>query len=373
MKYVYLWSTFLERECQLQKRFLGVEICTTSFNMPHLIHSLKTNTSPLNIGHWPQKENSSDSTFINSQLLNVGKKRPKTPTPTSQGKCVLIPTKAESSRTSHRENVSFSAVRRYPPDTIPYLKYHDFTVGDWYPESMIEFFKINPAHLWIHKAFLNLSESLYLSYKCHHVPSLSNKPPLKSRTNLPPSTNFDNGRYCWWNTLLLLWWSRVWGIFQNSQTSHVQLGFAAPKTHKFSWPNHPPLSQTFWQTHDFWCQKVEAGISPLHRYTPPTCALGANPGAKAAKSELAPSSWASSLRRLRPRLPKISKRSGSGSKNLPKKLTYKDLFRRIFAFFYGYPPWIFYGWMIFFHPGKSATDPFLGCLRRLKWPGPLKD
>ena len=72
MKYIsgtHFWNV----NVNYKKDFLGVEICTTSFKMPHLIHSLKAKTSPLNIGHWPQKENSSDSTFIDSQLLNVGK------------------------------------------------------------------------------------------------------------------------------------------------------------------------------------------------------------------------------------------------------------------------------------------------------------
>ena len=158
---IYLWSTFLEGECQLQKIFLRVEICTTSFKMPHLIHSLKANTSPLNIGHWPQKENSSDSTFLNSQLFR-GKKPPKTPTPTSQGVGVFCVDYMGVSKNSGTPKSSIligfidhpfwgtpifgkphilggfpvrlnpqehhivrmypKAVQRYPPETIPYYK-----------------------------------------------------------------------------------------------------------------------------------------------------------------------------------------------------------------------------------------------------------
>ena len=271
--------TLMESECQ--PLFIwGWEFAAQVSTCPHLIHSLKANTSPLNIGHWPQKENSSDSTFINSQLFR-GKKPSKNANANMPRRwCVLcqlftwwIPRKAESSRTSHRENLSFSAVQRYPPDTIPYYKVRPpyykvirrvvsplvgvitpFTtgrgppcknimilLGDWYPESMIlvEFFKINPAHLWIHKAFLNLSKSLYLSYKCHHVQSLSNKPPLKSHTNLPPS-NFAGTpigqwapycwiRYCWWNTLLLLWCEVGFAWVKNSQTTR-------------DFPKNPPYS-----------------------------------------------------------------------------------------------------------------------------------
>lgn len=101
-----------------KKNILGVEICTTSFNLPHLIHSLKTKTSPLNIGHWPQKENSSDSTFIDSQLFegkNVQKRQRQHP------KASVL-----CQRLNPQEH---DIVRMYPfrlcgspPYTIPYYK-----------------------------------------------------------------------------------------------------------------------------------------------------------------------------------------------------------------------------------------------------------
>ena len=176
-------------------------------------------------------------------------------------------------------------------------------------------------------------------------------------------------RYSWWKfggTPYYYFGEVEFEGLKNSQTSHLHLGICRPKNPQvFLTESSPAFPRLLAKHTTFVCVKVEAGIFNHTIFTPPTCALGANPGAKAANSELAPSSWASSLRFREAKasgFPKLSNWAGSGSKNLPKNLLIRICLGEFVLFLW--IPSLNLLWMDdFFFILASLRLTLLGCLK----------